>query len=172
MLVYMKAIRCLMYRVSTSPHSASKRLECFSRTCIKVVVAGGSLIIIESNDPARRFVPELPSVNALFDELKKKQKKKDGRRDAGSLLKQIAPTQRFRIINNTSVIVPSTLPTYKDLFHNSYHDVFQVACHHYGVSIQLDELQRELNAWHSVPASYAQIGVTLSCYQKEDGTEG
>jgi SAM-dependent methyltransferase len=142
-------------------------LDRFLERTSQILVPGGALIVVDSNDSARIFVPELPHMRNLFDELRLAQKRTGSERDAIRLLKAKAPLFGFKLVREAYVTVPSSLPTYKSLFYKSYRTVFGIVRLNYGLQ-QLDykALNEELSNWYSLSNSYAQIGVHLACYVK------
>ena len=91
-------------------------LDRFLENTARLLAPGGALIVIESDDAARRFIPELPLITSLFKELETKQKRIDGRRDAGRIFKGLATSSGFSLVLDQQITIPSSLPTYKDMF--------------------------------------------------------
>jgi hypothetical protein len=127
---------------------------------------GGILIIIESNDNARRFVTELQLLRRLLVELKIAQKQVDDERNAGEILKGKASGFGFQVDQDQQIPIPASIASNKKLFLESYRTVFHVVRHHYGLKFSLEALEDELSQWYDQEASYAQIGVAITSYTR------
>jgi SAM-dependent methyltransferase len=141
-------------------------LDRFLESASQLLVSGGALIVVDSNDRARLFVPELPHMQNLFDELRIAQQRAGGERDASKFLKAKAPSFGLKLAREAYVITPSSLPTYKSLFYKSYRTVFGIVRLNYGLQLDYKALNAELHNWYSLSNSFAQIGVHLACYVK------
>lgn len=125
---------------------------------------GGALVVIDSNDHARRFAPELPTVRRFFERLRAARRRAGCNRDAAVNLAARAERAGFRLARAADLIVPSTPPTYRDLFFELYSTVFELVRLEHGVEIDANTLHDELRSWRALPHAYAQIGVHLACY--------
>jgi len=125
----------------------------------------GSLLIIDSDDSMRKFLPYLPYMTKFFDELRKSRQDSGCDRDAGFLIGEKAEKFNYSLEGNTRLVIPTTIKENKQLFYNSYKTVFEIARKEYGVEFDYKTLNEELNAWFENDVSYAQIGVHLSLYK-------
>ena len=141
-------------------------LDAFFEHARRLLRPNGTLLIIESDDRARRFVPELAALSKLFRTFR------DSRREAGydrdAILYGSERAKEFGLHLDTErrVIIPSALPGYKELFARSYRTATEIMRRNYGVSFDCEEVRGELRRWLRAPGSYAQIGVYMASYRR------
>lgn len=123
----------------------------------------GRLIVIDSNDAARLFWPAetYGHINDFFQAFSEFQR---GRRHSDGMM-QISKQHGFENEKSQLLLIPSSLPTCKDILHQSYRLVFEIVREHYRMPFDYDRLTRELGAWVKDEGSYSQIGVNLSSYR-------
>lgn len=124
----------------------------------------GTLIVIDSNDDARFFWPtdSCRQIDAFFHEFSEFQ---PGRHNSDAMM-QSSKNYGFEIEKSQLLLIPSSLPTYKDLFHRSYHLFFDIVQGHYEMPFDYKKLRRELDDWVQREGSYSQIGVNLCSYRR------
>ena len=124
----------------------------------------GTLIVIDSNDEARFFWPieSCQQIDAFFHAFSEFQ---PGRHNSDAMM-QLSKDYGFEIEKSQLLLIPSSLPTYKDLFHESYHLFFKIVQGHYGMPFDYEKLRRELDDWARREGSYSQIGVNLCSYRR------
>ncbi len=123
----------------------------------------GMLIVIDSNDHARLFWPKetCGRINAFFQAFSEFQ---PGRSHSATMM-QIAPDYGFEVHVHELLTVPSSIPTYKDLFHQSYRLFFEIVEKHYRMPFDYESLASELDDWAHNKGSYSQIGVNVCVYR-------
>ena len=124
----------------------------------------GTLIVIDSNDDARFFWPadSCRQIDAFFHAFSEFQ---PGRHNSDAMM-QSSKNYGFEIEKSRLLLIPSSLPTYKDLFHESYHLFFDIVQGHYEMPFDYEKLRRELDDWAEREGSYSQIGVNLCSYRR------
>ena len=124
---------------------------------------GGTLIVIDSNDQARLFWPKdgCCRIDAFFRAFAEFQ---PGRRNS-SIMMDVACDYGFEILIHQTLTIPSSVPTYKENFHNSYRLFFEIVEKYYRMSYDYESLRIELDEWARNDRSYSQIGVNVCVYQ-------
>ena len=124
---------------------------------------GGSLVVIDSDDRSRLFWPpnKCRRIESFFRRFSEFQ---PGRRHSSSMI-EIAPDHGFEVQLNRTLLIPSTVPTYKEIFDKSYRLFFEIVRKHYGMDFDYDSLFMELDRWAASEFTYAQIGVNISAYR-------
>ncbi|MCY4385430.1 MAG: class I SAM-dependent methyltransferase [Nitrospinae bacterium] len=124
----------------------------------------GTLVVIDSNDNARFFWPtdSCRQIDAFFRKFSEFQ---PGRNYSDSMM-QSSKNYGFEIEKSQLLLIPSSLPTYKNLFHESYHLFFDIVQGHYGMPFDYESLRLELDDWARNEGSYSQIGVNLCSYRR------
>ena len=123
----------------------------------------GTLIVIDSDDLSRLFWP--PEETSLIDKFFRSFSEfQPGRRHSSNMI-DLAADHGFKITTSRTLLIPSSLPTYKDVFYRSYQLFFQIVQKHYGMEFDYDSLFLELQKWARSERTYAQIGVNFSAYQ-------
>ncbi len=126
----------------------------------------GTLLVVESNDSARRFYPELPHMENFFSTFKNARKEAGFDRNAGFIIRSRAEDLGFQLVKEMNLLIPSTLTSYKMLFFKSYQTIFEIVKCNYGIDFDYNTLNSELQSWLNTPNSYAQIGVHMACYKR------
>ena len=123
----------------------------------------GTLIVIDSNDQARFFWPKdrCGQIDAFFRAFSEFQ---PGRGHSSTMM-QIASDHGFEVQTHHMLTVPSSVPTYKDLFRRSYQLFFEIVEKHYQMPFDYESLACELDDWARNPGAYSQIGVNVSVYR-------
>ena len=123
----------------------------------------GTLIVIDSNDRARLFWPTdtYDRIDAFFRAFAEFQ---PGRSHSATMMR-IAPDYGFEVHAHHMLIVPSSVPTYKDLFYRSYRLFFEIVEKHYQMPFDYESLASELDDWARNTGSYSQIGVNACVYR-------
>jgi len=143
-----------------------RSLDDFLGSMRQAVRPGGVVIVIESSDEVRKFVPPIRSMARFFEMLRANRLADGCDRDAGQVLADKAQTFSFEPESNAIFIVPSTIPGHKDLFLQTYLTVFDLTRTAFGVGVDYDELAADLRAWWADPASYTQLGVHIASYRR------
>ena len=78
---------------------------------------------------------------------------------------QIAHDYGYEVQAHKMLIVPSSIPTYKDLFYRSYRLFFEIVQKHYQMPFDYEGLAIELNNWVQDKNSYSQVGVNVCVYR-------
>ena len=135
----------------------------------KFLKPGGSLIVIDSDDRSRLFWPDelSRSIESFFRSFTDFQ---PGRRHS-AIMPNVAEEYGFEIGPNGTSIIPSSIPTYKEIFRKSYHLFFEIVRQHYDMKFDYESLFNELEDWARSPQSYAQIGVSFCVYHHRTGDE-
>lgn len=123
----------------------------------------GILIVIDSNDKERCFWPlyKYKIIDRFFEEFNEFQ---PARNHSTAMLKS-ARDFGFDVEVHKMVTIPSSIPTYKNLFHISYRLFFEIVEQHYKMPFDYEGLSCELELWAQDPGSYAQIGVNVCAYR-------
>jgi SAM-dependent methyltransferase len=140
-------------------------MEDFLASMRRAIVPGGTLVVIESADEQRRFVPPLPSMVHFFDAFRAQRRAAGFDRDAGRLLARHAPRAGFDQTASALYLVPSTIGRHKDLFLETYLTVLEVVREAFQVDVDYAQLRADLTAWRADPGSYTQLGVHVSSYR-------
>jgi SAM-dependent methyltransferase len=131
----------------------------------KAIKPGGTLIVIESADEQRKFVPPVPSMTRFFDSFRAQRRAAGFDRDAGRALAQHAPRAGFDPTASALYIVPSTIGRHKDLFLETYLTALDVVRGAFQVDVDYAQLRSDLEAWWADPGSYTQLGVHVASYR-------
>jgi SAM-dependent methyltransferase len=132
----------------------------------RLLSASGTLIVIESVDAERCFVPAIPEVEEIFAVFRKARRQAGRDRDAGLLLTRSAERHAFALHQQRTVVAPSTLGDRRRLFVETYGNVFSILQADFGIDWDFARANRALERWHQTPGSYAHIGVHLACYRR------
>ena len=124
---------------------------------------GGRLIVVDSNDQLRLFWPleKCRWIENFFASFSAFQ---PGRMHSTSM-PGLAEDYGFKVEVNHTLVIPSTIPTYKDVFYRSYQLFFKIVQDHYGMEFDYKSLFDQLDEWAQEEASYAQIGVNVCSYR-------
>jgi ubiquinone/menaquinone biosynthesis C-methylase UbiE len=141
-------------------------VEEFLASASRAIRPGGSLIVIESSDETRRWSPAIPAMTAFFETFRARRRSEGCDRDAGRLLAEKVTRFGFEAEASAILVVPSTIPGYKDMFLETYLTVLQVVRSAFEVECDYDRIVADLNAWWAEPASYSQLGVHLASYRR------
>ena len=127
------------------------------------VHTGGTLVVIDSDDRSRLFWPVeiCRTIETFFGAFSEFQ---PGRKHSAEMT-EIAKDYGFEIETNKTLLIPSSIPTYKSLFRESYQLFFEIVQKHYAMEYDYDSLFTELETWAREPRAYAQIGVNVSAYR-------
>jgi SAM-dependent methyltransferase len=131
----------------------------------RAIKPGGMLIVIESSDDQRKFVPPVESMVRFFEAFRAKRRADGCDRDAGRVLAEQADRFGFEPEASTLFVVPSTIPGHKDLFLETYLTVLDVVQGAFGVDFDYGQLASDLKRWWADPASYTQTGVHVASYR-------
>ena len=125
--------------------------------------SGGLLLVIDSNDQCRLFWPpeKCQKIDAFFRAFSTFQ---PGRTHSSNMV-QVATNHGFDVEINQTLIIPSSIPTYKEVFYKSYQLFFEIVQKHYKMNFDYDTLFLELKDWARSAGTYAQIGVNYSGYR-------
>lgn len=132
----------------------------------RAIRPGGTLVVIESVDDVRRFVPEVPSMARFFEALRANRRADGCDRDAGRMVADRARDAGYEPEESTVVLVPSTLPGHKDLFGATYRTVLEVVRAAFRLPFEYDALAADLARWQADPTAYTQLGVHLATYRR------
>jgi SAM-dependent methyltransferase len=139
----------------------------FLESMQRAVRPGGVLIVIESSDERRRFVPALPSLTAFFEAFRAERRAGGCDRDAGQALVERVGEFGFAVEASTMLTVPSTLTGHKDLFLHTYLTVLDVVRTNFHLRWDYEKVAAELRMWAASPRSYTQLGVHVACYRRQ-----
>jgi len=131
----------------------------------RAIKPGGMLIVIESADDQRKFVPPVASMLRFFEVFRAKRRADGCDRDAGRVLAEQARRFGFEPEASALLVVPSTIPGHKDLFRETYLTVLDVVQGAFGVDFDYGQLTSDLKRWWADPASYTQLGVHIASYR-------
>jgi SAM-dependent methyltransferase len=131
----------------------------------RAVKPGGLLIVIESADDQRRFVPAVGSMVRFFEAFRAKRRADGCNRDAGRLLAEQASRFGFEPEASALLLVPSTIPGHKNLFLETYLTVLDVVQGAFQVDFDYGRLAADLRLWGADPTSYTQLGVHIASYR-------
>lgn len=143
-----------------------KSIDSFFKNIAFLLKKKGSILIIDSYDSERKFFPELKYMKQLFDKLRINRYDEGCDRDASFNMHSIAKKYGFSLINDIKIIIPSTLGKNRSLFYKSYNSAFDIMKLQFKVKYKFAALKKELENWHKMENSYAQIGVHMVCYKK------
>lgn len=123
----------------------------------------GILIVIDSNDQSRLFWPKgtYGQIDAFFQAFSEFQ---PGRRHSATMM-LMAPDYGFEVHTHEKLTVPSSVPTYKDMFYRSYRLFFEIVEKHYQMPFDYETLAFELDGWARNKSAYSQIGVNVCVYR-------
>ncbi len=133
----------------------------------RAIKPGGLLIVIESSDDQRKFVPPVGSMVRFFEAFRAKRLADGCNRDAGRLLAEQAREYGFEPEADTSLVVPSTIPGQKDRFLETYLTVLEVVQGAFQVDFDYERLAADLKRWWADPTSYTQLGVHVASYRHQ-----
>ena len=133
----------------------------------RAIKPGGLLIVIESSDDQRKFVPPVGSMARFFEAFRAKRRADGCNRDAGRLLAEQASQYGFEPEADTSLVVPSTIPGQKDRFLETYLTVLEVVQGAFQVDFDYERLAADLKRWWADPTSYTQLGVHVASYRHQ-----
>lgn len=124
---------------------------------------GGTLIVIDSDDQSRLFWPaeDCRWIEKFFASFSTFQPA----REHCTTMIELAGDYGFELKKHQKLLIPSCIPTYKNIFYKSYQLVFEVVRKHYGMEFDYESLSHELGEWVQSPDTYAQIGVNVCAYQ-------
>jgi len=131
----------------------------------RAIKPGGLLIVIESSDEQRKFVPPVGSMVRFFESFRAKRRADGCNRDAGRLLAEQASQFGFEGEASALLVVPSTIPGHKDRFLETYLTVLDVVQGAFQVDFDYGRLAADLKGWWADPASYTQLGVHIASYR-------
>lgn len=124
---------------------------------------GGTLLVIDSNDQSRLFWPDeqCHRIETFFRNFAEYQ---PGRIHS-SIMTEVATNHGFQVEMNRTILIPSSIPTYKDVFYKSYQLFFEIVQKHYGMEFDYQSLFLDLQEWARSQRTYAQIGVNVCAYR-------
>jgi SAM-dependent methyltransferase len=126
----------------------------------------GTLVVVESVDAERCFIPAIPEIEDIFRKFRAARRTAGCDRDAGRLLVERARSHGFRLHNEMTVRAATTPNDRHALFVDTYATVFGILRLNYGVEADFAAAERALHAWRDTPGAYAHIGVQLACYRR------
>lgn len=141
-------------------------IEDFLGSMRRAIRPGGTLVVIESADEERRFVPPLPSMERFFEVLRANRRADGCDRDAGRMVADRARDAGFEPEENALVLVPSTIPGHKELFGETYRTVLAVVGAAFRLPFEYEALAEDLARWQADPPAYTQLGVHLASYRR------
>ena len=141
-------------------------LDTFLRKVRDLLTPDGCFISVEPKDDLRLYDPILPTISSMFKKFKEAQREKGCDRDAGGIMGGLAPACGLRLERMVDVVIPSSLPTYKELFVRFHKLIFAVFSGPFEMGLDLNALDEELNRWAKDACSYTQLGVYFSVYRK------
>ena len=126
---------------------------------------GGVLIVIDSDDRSRLFWPteKCRRIERFFCSFSEFQ---PGRKYSAKMV-DIAPSYGFESKVHHLLLIPSSLPSYKNLFYRSYQLFFQIVQEHYRMEFDYKSLFDELDEWLTDRSAYAHIGVKICIFTYE-----
>ena len=155
--------------INSDGPSRESQLSQFLDRIADVLRPGGALLVIESYDAERLFYPVIEPMDAFFATLRRHRLEHGCNRDAGSILTELALQRGFLLSKRAIHVIPSTLRNHRSLFLKTYLSVLEVVQQNFAIDVDYDEIRHALFDWYQVPWSYAQIGVSMSCYRLRGG---
>jgi SAM-dependent methyltransferase len=129
-----------------------------------LLTPAGTLIVVESVDSERCFMPVVPEIEEMFARFRARRRAAGFDRDAGLRIVQRAPDHGFRLCEDTIVFAPSSVGRGPALFVETYATVFGILRAGFDVDYDFVSAERALHAWSGMPGAYAHIGVHLASY--------
>ena len=124
---------------------------------------GGVLVVIDSDDRTRLFWPK--EKFRRIDEFFEKFHEYQPGRSHGETMMKIASSHGFEVQTYQVLTIPSSLPTFKEIFYKSYQLFFEIVKKHYNMDFDYESLASELRTWSQDRGSYSQIGVSVGIYR-------
>ena len=141
-------------------------LDEFASCVASYVELGGVVFNVEPNDNLRSFWPRMTETERLFRAFSQHRSDVGRDRNAGRELVGIAEKHGLETLRHQTLLIPSTLPGYKDLFVRFHQLIFDLFERKYGIAADYEALRQELSDWRANDASYAQIGIYVSVFRK------
>lgn len=142
-----------------------RSLDRFLEHMRKVVRPGGSVIVVESCDEDRMFIPDMDGIGNFFDALRDNRKSSGYDRDAGKILDHYAEKARFSRVQQARVTTSSDPPGFKQLFFETYMTVLDLVENDFRVESDYSALKNELALWLDNSGAYTHLSVDMSCYE-------
>ncbi|MCI0562874.1 MAG: class I SAM-dependent methyltransferase, partial [Nitrososphaera sp.] len=137
----------------------------FLKTVRRNLNEGGVLVIVESNDSDRIFLPQIVSMVKFFETLRTSRSKAGFDRDAGEHLKKNASRFGLEISQSCRVTSTSAYPGFKELFFGSYSIATRIAEEDFKMPFDYTKLRRDLTEWYNCPRSYTQLSLNMASYR-------
>jgi ubiquinone/menaquinone biosynthesis C-methylase UbiE len=113
----------------------------------RMLEPGGIFINVEPSDAMRLYYSDSPYLRGLFRSFSELQSSAGKCRDAGYKLMTLAPEYGLNLIDESHVLVPSTLPNYRGMFIRFHELIFELFSVEYRMDFDRKEAQRELDRW-------------------------
>jgi len=125
---------------------------------------GGILMVIDSDDRSRLFWPnqEYPLIKSFFRAFNEFQ---PGRQFCSHML-EMAPQYGFEKEATHLLLIPSSIPGYKNVFYESNKLIFKIVQEHYDMEFDYNSLFAELDGWVANQYTYAHIGVNIIAFRR------
>jgi SAM-dependent methyltransferase len=127
---------------------------------------GGCFLSIEPNDLLRRYHPMLPTVQSVFAAYTRSRSNLGFDGDAGLTMCALAPTSGFHLLRWADMIVPSSIPGYKELFGQFNGLALRLLEEVFGVDVHRADVDEELESWLRDDRSYGQLAVRVALYRR------
>lgn len=127
---------------------------------------GGVMFSVEPDDKQRSFWPRMPETERLFLAFSEYQSDAGLDRDAGGKLVGVFERHGMETLRHETLLVPSTLPGYRDLLAKFHELIFDLFDRKFGIVADYEALRKELADWRANDASYTQFGMYVSAFRK------
>ena len=122
----------------------------------------GSILIIDCDDEARLYAPELPRFMAFFTAYAQAVAQLGRDRDVhGRLLKALERNPAWRLEKDQQLIVSSAIPGNLVLFRDIYAQFIDLVELTKVIDYDFDELRQDWRRWSRLERAYTQIGVRV-----------
>lgn len=130
----------------------------------ELLAPAGTLIVVESVDAERCFMPVVREIEEIFAQFRAKRRDAGFDRDAGRRVMERAPDHGFRVREDAIVFAPSTVGRGPALFVETYSTVFAILRADFDLDYDFVSAERALREWSASLGAYAHIGVHLTSY--------
>lgn len=128
-----------------------------------IVSCGGSVLIIDTVDADRVFIPSAPQMTELFERFHKIRVAEGRSRDFYvSVLDSVAATGAFRVVEDRHIVVPSSLDVLAGVLCQAYGKFFELLELVEGPRFfDFSALRLEWSRWFKDKSSYTQLGLRM-----------
>ena len=129
---------------------------------VEIVNPGGSALVIDTHDPTRFYMPDVPEFRSFFKAYAEFEARQGRDRAVASHLGELIEAHPgWKLGRTTRLLIPSTIPGNMELFRETYALVLDLIENHSKFEYDLARVREAWRRWCELDGAYTQVGLTI-----------